>query len=97
MNPEWLAAQRDEYAGQLKAEHGPDVDVRAFFIEQTRKVIGGRDRTAYLRFGPYWWAVKRILIAASDATGRFGVLTREYELDNGLTFVLYDEEMEAPQ
>jgi hypothetical protein len=128
MNPEWLAAQRDEYAGQLKAEHGPDVDVRAFFIEQTRKVISGRDRTAYLRFGPYWWAVKRILIAAdigvgthvetmwadeyacaddeqtlvaawsfaSDATGRFGVMTREYDLD-GITFVLYDEEMEAPQ
>jgi hypothetical protein len=128
MDPAWLAQKRDEYAGQIKAERGADADVRAVFIEQTRKVISGANRTSYLRFGPYWWAVKRILIAADigvgthvetmwadeyacaddeltlvaswafaeDATGRFGVLTREYDLD-GITFVLYDEEMEAPR
>jgi hypothetical protein len=129
MDPEWLAQKRDEYAGQLKAERGADTDVRAVFIEQTAKLLRGTDRTKYLRFGPYWWAVKRILIAADigvgnyvekmwadeyacaddeltlvaawafaeDATGRFGVLTREYELDNGMDFVLHDPDMEDPR
>jgi hypothetical protein len=129
MDPQWLAAKRDEYAAQARAKHGADVDVRALFIEQTRKVLLGNDRTKYLRFGPYWWAVKRILLAADiglggtyvettwadeyacaddeltlvaawsfseDNTGRFGVLTREYDL-GVMDFVLYDGDMEEPK
>jgi hypothetical protein len=40
------------------------------FIEQTRKVLG-KSLTAYLRYGPYWWAMKRILRAGGLAVGTY--------------------------
>jgi hypothetical protein len=71
MDPEWLAGKLAEYTEQARAAHGADVDVRALFIEQTAKLLQSRDRTKYLRFGPYWWAVKRILLAADIGAGQY--------------------------
>jgi hypothetical protein len=54
----------------FQAQVGPDVPLLPLFIEQTRKVLatGG---AAYKRYGPYWWAVKRILRAGGLAVGTY--------------------------
>ncbi|MFM0608657.1 hypothetical protein PQR05_29425 [Paraburkholderia sediminicola] len=120
MNPVYLEAKRAEYAAQV----APDKPLLPLFVNQTVKVLLG-DKKAYLRYGPYWWAVKRILVAndagvgtymephwadeyaaaddeltliaawefADDAMGRFGVQTREYDLDD-VAFLLYDPDQE---
>lgn len=53
--PAYLDAKMAEYATQLG-----DKPVLPVFVEQTRKVLAA-DRMNYLRYGPYWWAVKRVL------------------------------------
>jgi len=126
MDPAWLEEKRQEYAAQVAAKHGADKPLLPLFVAQTLKVLS-RDKQAYLRYGPYWWALKRVLqradvgageymepmwadeyaaaddeltlIAAwefGDDRGQFGVMTREYDLD-GMTFVLYDGDMEEPK
>lgn len=122
MDPAFLAAKQAEYASTVG-----DKPLLPVFVAQTAKVLL-RDRKAYLRYGPYWWSVKRILRAggvdvgsedfvmwadeydcetpeltliaawafADDASGQFGVQTREYDLD-GIDFVLYDGDVEEPK
>lgn len=120
IDPAYLAGKQAEYQAQV-GEGNPLLPI---FVAQTAKLLN-HDRDAYLRFGPYWWAVKRILQAhdagvgtyiephwadeyaaadgaltliaawefSEDSMGRFGVQTREYDLD-GTTFLLYDPDME---
>jgi hypothetical protein len=108
-------------AAEYQAQIGEGKPLLPVFVAQTAKVLN-HDRDAYLRFGPYWWAVKRVLrdnsigvgaydepiwaneyacetpeltlIAAwefaDDPTGAWGVQAREYDLDGGLAFILYD-------
>lgn len=121
MDPAYLRAKLGDYQAQV----GADKPLLPLFIAQTAKVLLN-DRQAYLRYGPYWWAVKRILFAAGlgvgtytepmwadeyaqetdeltliaawefadDAMGRFGVQTREYDLTEDMTFLLYDPDQE---
>ncbi len=124
IDPNSLKAQQAAYQAQV----GADTPLLPLFIKQTAKVLLNTPK-AYLRFGPYWWAVKRILSAAGygvgsyfepiwdkeysqetdeltllaawafgdDAMGRFGVQTREYDLTDDTTFVLYDPDQEQPK
>ncbi|MCA8037043.1 hypothetical protein LGM46_29170 [Burkholderia arboris] len=55
LDPAFLDAKMKEYTAQLGST--PALPV---FVEQTRKVLAA-DRMNYLRYGPYWWAVKRVL------------------------------------
>lgn len=126
--PEYLA----ERLAQLQEQVGASTPLLPIFVEQTRKVLAQNAR-AYLRYGPYWWAVKRVLRAndvdvggtydepmwadeyavkgadgevsaaltllsawefGDDHIGRFGVTTREYDLD-GTTFLLFDQDQET--
>lgn len=124
LDPAYLA----ERMAALQKQVGEGKPLLPIFVEQTRKVLA-RDPHAYLRYGPYWWSIKRILrdngvdvgptdepmwadeyaiagdngpaltlLAAwefgDDNMGRFGVSTREYDLD-GVTFLLHDEDQEA--
>lgn len=54
------------------------------FVEQTRKVLA-KDAKAYLRYGPYWWAMKRILRAGGVAVGTYDepIWAAEYEVRDG--------------
>jgi hypothetical protein len=54
--PAYLAAQQAEYQAQI----GEGKPLLPVFVAQTTKILRD-DRDAYLRFGPYWWAVKRVL------------------------------------
>ncbi|WP_186083663.1 hypothetical protein [Burkholderia gladioli] len=123
INPQFLSRRLAE----LQKQVGQDKPLLPIFAAQTAKVLLNEDK-AYLRFGPYWWAVKRILRAADfdagthmepawdkeyscesdertllaawefadDAIGRFGVQTREYDLD-GMPFLLFDPDQEEPR
>ncbi len=53
------------------------------FVEQTRKVIA-RDTKNYLRYGPYWWAIKRILRNGGVNVGSYDepMWANEYEVRN---------------
>ncbi|WP_175712242.1 hypothetical protein [Burkholderia ambifaria] len=55
LDPAFLDAKMKEYAAQLGGKAALPV-----FVDQTRKVLAA-DRMNYLRYGPYWWAVKRVL------------------------------------
>lgn len=66
MAPDYLAAKLSE----LQAQVGADKPLLPIFVEQTRKVIE-RDRKAYLRYGPYWWAVKAVLAANGVDAGTY--------------------------
>jgi hypothetical protein len=124
MDPEYLQQKQAEYQKQV----GEGKPLLPVFVAQFAKILT-RDRKAYRRYGPYWWSVKRILIAngvgvgsemepmwaneydcatpeltmiaadefSQDASGQFGVQTCEYELDNDLTFLLFDNDMEQPK
>lgn len=54
------------------------------FIEQTRKVLG-KSPAAYLRYGPYWWAMKRILRAGGVSVGVYDepVWADDFAMMNG--------------
>jgi hypothetical protein len=125
IDPAYLEQKQAEYQSQL----GEGVPLLPKFVAQTAKIVA-REPQAYLRYGPYWWAVKRILIAhdvnvggtymepmwadeyacatpeltliaawefGDDATGRFGVQTREYDLTDDMTLMLYDPDLEEPK
>jgi hypothetical protein len=124
MDPAYLAAKLAEYQAQV----GEGKPLLPVFVAQTAKVLN-HDRSAYLRYGPYWWAVKRVLRAndigvgetdepiwadeyacetpeltllaawefADDNMGQFGVQSNEYELDNDMTFLLYDPDQAEPK
>jgi hypothetical protein len=66
MNPAYLEEKRKEYAGQV----GEDKPLLPLFVTQTAKTLLG-DKRAYLRYGPYWWAVKRILAANDAGVGEY--------------------------
>jgi hypothetical protein len=51
------------------------------------------DPKAYLRFGPYCWAVMKF---AEDYIRAYGVQTNEYGLD-GRTFLLYAPDQAQPK
>lgn len=65
----------------LQAQVG-DKPLLPVFVEQTRKIVA-RDPKNYLRYGPYWWAVKRILRANDVAVGTYDepVWANEYAGD----------------
>jgi hypothetical protein len=65
MDPDYLRSQLAHYQAQVG-----DKLLLPIFVEQTRKVLA-RDRTNYLRYGPYWWAMKRILRANGVAVGMY--------------------------
>jgi hypothetical protein len=56
IDPTYLAAKLGEYQAQV----GDGAPLLPVFVAQTAKVLN-HDRSAYLRYGPYWWAVKRVL------------------------------------
>ncbi|MDF0506805.1 hypothetical protein POK33_39310 [Burkholderia cenocepacia] len=66
IDPSWLLAKRDEYQAMV----GADKPLMPIFVAQTAKVLLNTPK-AYLRFGPYWWAVKRILAAAGYGVGSY--------------------------
>lgn len=76
MDPEYLHAKRAEYWAQVHEK-----PLLPIFIEQTRKVLA-KDAKAYLRYGPYWWAMKRILRAGGVAVGIYDepIWADEYEV-----------------
>jgi len=63
IDPAYLSGKLAEYQAQLG-----DKPLLPVFVEQTRKVLLN-DRKAYLRYGPYWWSVKRILRAGGVDVG----------------------------
>lgn len=79
MDPDYL---RDKLA-ELGAQVGGK-PLLPIFIEQTRKVLA-KDAKSYLRFGPYWWAMKRILRAGGVSVGTYDepIWAGEYEMKNG--------------
>lgn len=79
MDPEYLHAKRAEYWAQVHEK-----PLLPIFIEQTRKVLA-KDAKAYLRYGPYWWAMKRILRAEGVAVGTYDepIWADEYAVREG--------------
>lgn len=63
MQPAYLAGKLAEYQAQVG-----DAALLPIFVEQTRKVLL-TDNRAYLRYGPYWWSMKRILRAGGVDVG----------------------------
>jgi hypothetical protein len=121
MDPAFLQGKLAEYQKQV----GEGTPLLPIFVKQTAKIVA-REPRAYWRYGPYWWAVKRILIDndvnvgtymepmwadeyacetpeltliaawefGDDASSQFGVSTREYDLTDDITFLLYDPDRE---
>lgn len=79
MDPEYLRAKRAEYWAAVGEK-----PLLPIFIEQTRKVLA-QDPRNYLRYGPYWWAMKRILHAGGVAVGTYDepVWANEYAVKDG--------------
>jgi hypothetical protein len=123
MDPAYLQAKQAEYQAQV----GAGAALLPVFVAQTAKVLT-RDEKQYLRYGPYWWAIKRILIEQgvgvgtyqepiwaneyacetpeltliaawefSDDSTSWGVQTREYDLTDDISMLLYDPDMEEPK
>lgn len=64
IDPDYLRAK----LGELQSQVGKPL--LPIFIAQTSKVLA-KDRRNYLRYGPYWWAMKRILHAGGLAVGTY--------------------------
>ena len=64
-DPAYLRAKMAEYQAQVGGK-----PLLPIFTEQTRKVLA-KSLTAYQRYGPYWWAMKRILRAGGVAVGTY--------------------------
>lgn len=62
------AALADKLA-ELQKQVG-DKPLLPVFVEQTRKVLA-KDPKNYLRYGPYWWAAKRVLRAGGVDVGQY--------------------------
>ncbi|WP_321946582.1 hypothetical protein [Paraburkholderia sp. J10-1] len=62
-------AYLDARMSALKEQVGTN-DVLPIFVEQTRKVLAS-DRLNYRRYGPYWWAMKRVLHEEGIDIGAF--------------------------
>jgi hypothetical protein len=79
IDPDYL---RERLAG-LSAQVGGE-PLLPMFIENTRKVLA-RDVKAYLRYGPYWWAMKRILRAGGVNVGTYDepMWADEYAIKDG--------------
>ena len=79
IDPEFL---RNKLAGLAKQVGGKPL--LPIFIEQTRKVLA-KAPTAYLRYGPYWWAMKRILRTGGLAVGTYDepIWADEYAIKDG--------------
>jgi hypothetical protein len=77
IDPEFL---RGKLAG-LQKQVGAGKPLLPIFVEQTRKVLA-KDQNNYLRYGPYWWAIKRILRAGGVAVGTYDepMWATEYEM-----------------
>jgi hypothetical protein len=65
IDPAYLRAKLAELAAQVGGK-----PLLPLFTQQTAKVLA-KDRTSYLRYGPYWWAMKRILRAGGVAVGTY--------------------------
>lgn len=81
MDPDYLREKRAEYWAAVHEK-----PLLPIFIEQTRKVLA-KDPRNYLRYGPYWWAMKRILRAGGVAVGTYDepIWAAEYEVKDGDT------------
>ena len=79
MDPAFLRSQLAMYQSQVGGK-----PLLPIFVEQTRKVLS-RDRNNYLRYGPYWWAMKRVLRANGLAVGIYDEPSwaAEYEVKDG--------------
>lgn len=79
IDPEYLRGKLAEYQTQVGGK-----PLLPIFIEQTRKVLA-KDQKNYLRYGPYWWAIKRILRAGGVSVGVYDepIWADEYEMKNG--------------
>jgi hypothetical protein len=67
--PAYFQQRMDEARRKLAGSNKP---LRETFVAQTVKIATAR-RGNYLRFGPYWFAVKRILRAHGHDLGRYEV------------------------
>ncbi len=63
IDPGYLKDLLAQYQGELGGEAA-----LPRFVTQTAKILAAGKRE-YLRYGPYWWAVKRILTAHGVAVG----------------------------
>lgn len=75
---------KSEHLSDKLIEYGAllgDKPMLPTFVEQTAKIVR-KSPEAYLRFGPYWFAVKRILKAHGHDLGAFDVtwLANEYSI-----------------
>lgn len=79
MDPDYLRGKLVELGAQVGGK-----PLLPIFIEQTRKVLA-KDPKNYLRYGPYWWAMKRILRAGGVAVGTYDepVWADEYAVKDG--------------
>lgn len=57
IDPDYLRGKLAELQSQVG-----DKPLLPVFVEQTRRVLA-KGQGNYLRYGPYWWAIKRILHA----------------------------------
>ncbi|MEJ7804475.1 MAG: hypothetical protein WKG03_00935 [Telluria sp.] len=79
MDPDYLRGKLAELGEQVGGK-----PLLPIFVEQTRKVLA-KDAKAYLRYGPYWWAMKRILRAGGVSVGAYDepVWADEYAVKEG--------------
>lgn len=79
IDPAYLSGKLAELQKQVG-----DKPLLPVFVEQTRKILA-KDPKNYLRYGPYWWALKRILRANGVGVGAYDEpnWACEYEMKNG--------------
>ena len=76
IDPDYLRGKLAELSAQVGGK-----PLLPIFIAQTSKVLAV-DRRNYLRYGPYWWAMKRILRAGGVGVGTYDepVWAEEYAI-----------------
>lgn len=79
IDPDYLRDKLADLQGQVGEK-----PLLPLFIEQTRKVLA-KSEANYLRYGPYWWAIKRILRAGGVNVGVYDepIWADEYSMLNG--------------
>jgi len=79
IDPDYLRGKLADLGAQVGGK-----PLLPIFIEQTRKVLA-KDPRNYLRYGPYWWAMKRILRAGGVAVGTYDepIWADEYAVKDG--------------